>query len=123
MIAPNSRAPKKGKERGDVKREYRGILGEVEGNAECGGMVQPSQQNVAPCVKGIKWRLGTRILRMFVVFWAGIKVEVTQEAGLNPRCRRAAIGTPFKSPHMTHRDTVCVFYPLTKGGGSRKKNQ
>ena len=32
MIAPNSRARKGGKERGEVKGEYGGILGEEEGN-------------------------------------------------------------------------------------------
>ena len=59
------------------------------------GMVQPSQPHVAPCVRAVKWRLGTRGLRMLAAFWAGIKVEVTQEAGVVPPCRRAAIGTPF----------------------------
>jgi len=39
--------------------------------------------------------LTTRGLRMMAAFWAGIPVEVTQEAGVVPRCRRAAIGTPF----------------------------
>ena len=48
-IAPNSRAYKGEKERG----EYRGICGE-EGNADYGGMVQPYQQHVAPCVKGVE---------------------------------------------------------------------
>ena len=52
MIAPNSRAFKEEKERGEVKGEYGGIRGE-EGNADYGGMVQPSQQHVAPCVKEV----------------------------------------------------------------------
>ena len=33
MIAPNSRASKGGKQRGEVKWEYGGIRGEEEGNA------------------------------------------------------------------------------------------
>ena len=36
MIAPNSCARKGGKERGEVKWEYGGILGEEEGNANYG---------------------------------------------------------------------------------------
>ena len=54
MIAPNSRARKGGKERREVKREYGSILGDDEGNTDCGGMVQPSQQHVTPCVKGVE---------------------------------------------------------------------
>ena len=50
MIAPNSLAHKGGK----VKGEYGRISGKEEGNADYGGMVQPSQQHVAPCVKGIE---------------------------------------------------------------------
>jgi len=69
-------------------------------------MVKPSQQHVTPCVKGIEWRLGTRGLRRLAAFWAGIPVEVTQEAGVVPRCRNAAIGTPFQSPHTTRKETV-----------------
>ena len=53
MIAPHSRARKGGKEREEVKGEYKRIWGEEEGNADYGGMVQPSQQHVAPCVKGV----------------------------------------------------------------------
>ena len=41
------------------------------GNADYGEMVQPSQQHVAPCVKGIEWGLGTRVLQMVAAFWAG----------------------------------------------------
>ena len=58
-------------------------------------MVQPSQQHVAPCVKGVEWVLGTRGLRMMAAFLAEIPIEVTQEAGVVPCCRRAAIGTTF----------------------------
>ena len=53
MIALNSRARKGGKERGEVEEEYGGIRGEEEGHADCGGMVQPSQQHFVPCVKGL----------------------------------------------------------------------
>ena len=55
MIAPNSRARKGEKEREEVNMEYGGIWGEEEGNADYGGMLQPSQQRVAPCVKGVEW--------------------------------------------------------------------
>ena len=58
-------------------------------------MVQPSQQHVAPFVIEVEWGLGTRGLRMVAAFWAGIPVEITQQAGVVPRCRRVAIGTPF----------------------------
>jgi len=76
-ISPNSRARK-------------------EGSADYGGMVQPSQQHVAPCVKGVEWGLGTRGLRMVAAFWAGIPVEITPTgADVISRRRRAAIGTPF----------------------------
>ena len=54
MIAPNSRARKRGKEKGEMKGEYGGIPGEQEGNANYGGMVQPTQQHVAPCLKEVK---------------------------------------------------------------------
>ena len=45
MIAPNSRARKGGggKNRAEVKGEYGRISEEEEGNADYGGMVQPSQ--------------------------------------------------------------------------------
>ena len=54
IIAPNSSAHKGEKERGEVKEEYGGIWGEEDGNADYGGMVQPSQQHVAPCVKVVE---------------------------------------------------------------------
>ena len=38
--------------------------GEEAGNVDYGGMVQPSQQHVAPCVKGVGRKLGTRGLRI-----------------------------------------------------------
>ena len=69
--------------------------GREGGKADYMGMVQPSQQHVVPCVKVIESGLGTRGLRMLAAFWAGIPVEVTQEAGVVPRCRYAAIETPF----------------------------
>ena len=45
-----------------------------EGNADYGGMVAPSQQHVAPCVKEVEWGLGTRGLRIVTSLWAGIPV-------------------------------------------------
>ena len=57
--------------------------------------MQPSQQHVAPFVKGVELGFGTRGLRMVAAFWTGIPVEVTQETGVVLRCRRADIGTPF----------------------------
>ena len=61
MIAPNSRTRKGRKE---------------EGKSDYGGMVQPSQQLIAPCENG----LGIKCLRIVAAFWAGIPVEVTQES-------------------------------------------
>ena len=58
-MAPNSRAHKGKKDRGEVKGEYGGVCGEEEGNADYGEMVQPSQ-HVAPCAKLVKWVFGTR---------------------------------------------------------------
>ena len=45
-----------------MKGEYGRIGGkeEEEGNTGYGGMVQPNQQHVAPCVKMVKWGFGTR---------------------------------------------------------------
>ena len=79
-------------------------------NADYGGMVQPSEQHVALCVTGAEWGMVTRGLRMVAAFWAGIPVEVTQEAGVVPRCRCAVIEIPFQSPHTTRKETVDVFY-------------
>ena len=80
---------------GEGGGEGGGICGEEKGNADYGGMVQPSQQHVVPCVKGVEWGLGTRGLRIVAAFWAGISVEVPQEANVVSSCRHAAIGTPF----------------------------
>ena len=33
-----------------------------------GGMVQPSQEHVAPCVKGVDWGMGLKGLRMVAAF-------------------------------------------------------
>ena len=60
IIAPNSHAHKRKKERGEVKGEYGRVCGEEEGNADYGGMVQPSQQHVASCVNGVEWGFCTR---------------------------------------------------------------
>ena len=54
---PNSRACKGETENG----EYRRILGEQEGNTDYGGMVDPSQQHVAPCVEGVGGGGGLRM--------------------------------------------------------------
>ena len=48
---PNSCVRKEGKERGELKGEHGRILGEEEGNADYGRMVQPSQHHFALCVK------------------------------------------------------------------------
>ena len=50
----NSRARKGRKKRREVKGVYGGIEWEEEGNVDYGGMVQPSQQHVAPCIKGVE---------------------------------------------------------------------
>ena len=56
-------------EEGGGEGEYGWIFWEEEeGNADYGGMVRPSQHHVAPCVKGIKWGLGKRGLRMVAAF-------------------------------------------------------
>ena len=75
MIVPNSRTRKGEKKRAKVKGEYEKNWGEVEGNADYKGMVQPSQQHVAPSVEVVEWRLGTRGLGIAVTFWAGILVS------------------------------------------------
>ena len=47
IIAPNSRAHKGG----EGRRGEGGVWKSFKGNADYGGMVQASQQHVAPCVK------------------------------------------------------------------------
>ena len=84
-IAPNARARKGGKERGEVKRECGIISVEEERSVDYRGMVQPSEQHFAPCVKVVELGLGTSGLKILAAFWAGIPVEVTQEAGVVPR--------------------------------------
>ena len=79
IIVPKSRAHKR----------KRGGEGGIWKNLR--GMVQPSQQHVAPCVKGIEWGLGTRGLRMVAAYWAGMPVEVVKTGGrrnptLKTRC-------------------------------------
>ena len=51
---------------------YGGILGREEENPDYGGMVQPSQQYVAPSVKVVEWRYGTRGEPTSVQTWAQI---------------------------------------------------
>ena len=63
---PNSPARKGGGE--EVQTEYGGTWGEEEENDDYRGMVQPSQQHVVPCVKRVKWGLGTRGLGMVAAF-------------------------------------------------------
>ena len=46
IIAPNSRAHKAKKERGEVKRKYEGVCDDMERNADYGGMMQPSHEHV-----------------------------------------------------------------------------
>ena len=85
MIAPNSRACKEEKERVEIKGEYGRIWREDEGNADYddyGGMMQSSQQHVAPCAKWVEWGLGTRGLIIMVAIWIDIPVEVTKKAGV-----------------------------------------
>ena len=60
IIAPNSHAHKGKKERVEVKGEHGGVCVKEEGNADYGGMMQTSQQHVAPCVQMVKWGFGTR---------------------------------------------------------------
>ena len=48
----------------EVKGEYEGIWEEEEGKADYEGMLQPSQQHVALCVKGIKWGLAPEVLKL-----------------------------------------------------------
>ena len=76
IFVPNFRTHKGKKERGEVKGEY-GVCGEEEENADFGGMVQSSQQHVAPYVRVVEWEFGTKGLRMLAAFWAGIPVEDT----------------------------------------------
>ena len=80
VITPNSRTRKGDK----VKGEHGGIRVEEKMYAYYWGMVQSSQQHIAPCVKRIEWGLGIRSLRMVAAVLAGIPVQVTREAGVPP---------------------------------------
>ena len=84
ITAPKYSEHKGKKEKGEVKGEYGGVYGEEERNADYGGMIEPSQQRVAPCVKEVAWGFCTRDLRMLAAFWAGIPVDNTQDAGVVP---------------------------------------
>ena len=53
---------KRGEEKGKGKEGR--ISGEEEGNVDYGRMVEPNQQHVVLCVKGVVWGSGTRGLRM-----------------------------------------------------------
>ena len=53
---------------------------------------------------------------MVAVFWAGILVEVTQDAGVVPRRTRAAIGTPFLvASYDTQGNGGRILPPPTRG--------
>ena len=54
MIDPNFHARKGRKEREEVKWDYGRIPDDVKGNAEYGRMLQPSQQHVGSCVRGVE---------------------------------------------------------------------
>ena len=66
-----------GKKRGIGEGGVYGKKSGEEENAYYGGMVQPSQQHVVPCVKGVEWGLDTRGLKIVAAFWAGIPVSST----------------------------------------------
>ena len=69
---PHLSCSQRRKKRGDVKGECERIRGEEEERkADYEGTVQPSQYNVAPCVKRVEWGLGMRGLRIVAAFWAG----------------------------------------------------
>ena len=79
--------------------------------------MQPSQQHVAPCVKEVERRLGTRGMRIVTAFWAGIPVEATQEAGVISSCPRAILATHLamasydtqgNGRHTTRKETVGI---------------
>ena len=72
IIVPNSSGHKGKEERGEMKGEYGGVCREDERNAGYWGIVQPSQQHIASCVKGFKWGLEMRGLKIVAAFWAGI---------------------------------------------------
>ena len=77
IIGPSSRVRKGGKERREVKEEYRIMWGEEERNDDYEGMVQPSQLHVAPCVmehfqlwnhwSDFRWVSFISILKRFIV--------------------------------------------------------
>ena len=52
MIAPNSSARKGGKERGEVKGEYGRTSGDLEGNIDYDGILQPSNNMLHHLQKG-----------------------------------------------------------------------
>ena len=61
----------------------------------CISLVGKQSGGVGGVEEGVEWRFGTSGLRMLAVIWAGIPVEVTQQADVVQRCRRAAIRIPF----------------------------
>ena len=53
---------------GEGEGEYESVWGEKEGNSDYWWMVKPSQQHVAPLLKGVDWGLDTRGLRIVAAF-------------------------------------------------------
>jgi len=79
-------------------------------------MVQSSQQYVAPYRTGVEWGLGPIALRIVAAIWAGIPVEVTQETGVVPRRRRAAIGkTILVASYDTQENGGRILLPAQRG--------
>ena len=105
-IVFNSRARKGEKERGEVKGEYEIIWEEEEeGNADYRGIMQRGWVgNGHEIFENVDSLFGRHPTVSSVN-----TVEVTKKAGLVPRRRRAAIGTPFQSPHTIRKETMGVF--------------
>ena len=103
LVVMNSRVDKEEKER------YGGIWREEEENADYGGIVQPSQQHTALCVKVVEWELGSKFLRMVASFWtssqffSALTLEVTQEVDVVPRHATAGINQSQMPIHSTKK--------------------
>ena len=64
-----------------------------KGNADNGGMVQPSQKQVTPCVKWVELGLDTRGLRIVAAFWTGIQQSL-QPRVLDCKASTEGLSTP-----------------------------